>query len=223
MIGAAVVVLIAGLLIALAFLPIDCDFGVAYRERQMKTELEIRFLFLRIHPMKWEKRKKKEKKQPAEKKDTEGSRGFQRIWELLQNGARIFGELKDELIELLRYTAEKGGEVRLFQCGLDFGFSDAAVTGMMTGVLNGVIYNIYGFLDRYMRIRETKIEIQPFFQEERMELRLRCILRLRLAYIMVVAVKAAGILLKIRKLNKLGGKDYGTSDSGADGHSNVKY
>lgn len=145
-------------------------------------------------------KKKKEKKEKAE--DTEKEDFLEKFKIKFDNWLDAFNAVKWDIANILDYLAGKLVRVKDLYIGMIFGFDDAAANGIMTGVLNGVVYNILGFAHRHMTIEKWKVNIQPDFYAKRFDAEVRCILRIKPVHIIVVALKVLKMYFKLRRLNK---------------------
>lgn len=75
-------------------------------------------------------------------------------------------------------------EIRILQ-----GTDDAALTGLLCGLLWALAGNILSYLSRYLKIFKEEIVITPSFQESVLEVDINCIFHTKLAHIIVVLIK----------------------------------
>ena len=80
---------------------------------------------------------------------------------------------------------------------IDIGTSDAPSTAICTGALWSVIYQILGVIGSVMYINENHVEITPDFNNVRFSAKGKCIIKSRLAYIIIIAIV---MFIKIKSL-----------------------
>lgn len=68
-----------------------------------------------------------------------------------------------------------------------FGLGDAAETGIMTGVLWGGIYGVFGFLDSLFTVHSHNFKVNPVFEDEGLEVDFRLIAQARVINILILA------------------------------------
>ena len=79
---------------------------------------------------------------------------------------------------------------------------DPALTGILSGMVYGVYYNLLALIDQNLRLEKTETNISPNFQTPCFDLRFRCILRIKPAHIIIVLLKCFKIYLKYKKEKK---------------------
>ena len=84
---------------------------------------------------------------------------------------------------------------------IDVGTSDAPSTAICTGALWSVIYQILGIIGSVMYINENHVEVNPDFNNARFSAKGKCIIKSRLAYIIIIAI------VMFIKINSLKGKE----------------
>ncbi|NLY43828.1 MAG: DUF2953 domain-containing protein [Clostridiaceae bacterium] len=68
---------------------------------------------------------------------------------------------------------------------LDIGMDDAALTGIISGMLWGTVYNVLAFFDRFFIIKKTDIKILPFFNDAVFNVKFYCIFTFRVVHIII--------------------------------------
>ena len=83
---------------------------------------------------------------------------------------------------------------------LDYGCSNAAATGILYGVLWGLVSGIYNTLNLYFNAEYPEVVITPDFQRMKFDISVKGIFRVRLVHIISAIVKI--IFLEIKKNKK---------------------
>lgn len=68
---------------------------------------------------------------------------------------------------------------------MDMGLDDAALTGIATGFVWGIVYNILSILSGFVNIKKTDIKIQPIFNEMVLGVDFYCIFTFRVVHIII--------------------------------------
>ncbi len=85
---------------------------------------------------------------------------------------------------------------------LKFGFGDAAVTGIMTGAINTMLYSLLSLLDRIGTVKNHYFEVVPVFESRGFACVARGSITLRMINILTIAVRLYLTYKKTIKTNK---------------------
>lgn len=223
-------------LLLLLLIPSYVDISFKMDEFEKKTAVTFRYLFIRLRlaPGKGHKEGKKNRKK---QKDVSAGAGEKKkkfsakdTWEKTKNGYGLFKEVKSDVSGILLYAKKHLVKIDLIGLDIVFDRDDPMDTGIMTGALNGGIYNILALLDNSIGVLEKNIKITPLFQnKDYISADTRCIVRIKNVHIIVILIKLIPVLIKIKrsvKNNKEDNKDeerkdrHGKSDRGNDEHGN---
>lgn len=162
-------------------------------EAENKTKIFVKYLFIKkeikLHDEYTNENKTKEKEEQPER----GIKYYKQLYKLL----------KKDISALISYLLKKAVVFDEINIKTYFGYSDAAITGIMTGVQNSFAYCIMAFFHNNFHVREWNISINPDFQKERFDSSLDCIAEMKTAHIIVIGIKALKILRIIKKYNKI--------------------
>lgn len=113
------------------------------------------------------KNKKAEKiKEKNIDKDEEFEKKYKGFKQIINFVRKIFDDKNDDLLYILKYV-KKTFTVKSLDVSLDYGFGDAAVTGVTGGIVWGLISNICGFAGRFIDINSfTNIAVKPHYTEK---------------------------------------------------------
>ncbi len=117
---------------------------------------------------------------------------------------KAIGSVKDfwsengDSIKSALLRLKKGIVIEEFVFNYKCGFQNAALTAVMFGVVNGIFYNIYAFLDRHFRIKNMHGGIYPDFQEKKKLIELDCILYLTVWDIICIAIALLPVIKNIK-------------------------
>lgn len=193
-----------GLIIALALIialilllntSITAVFKVSLKEKEFATQLEITYLFIRKNLL-VDKEKKTSKKESASKKES--------------SYINLYKLIKDDVFKILRYLLKNGAVFEQIQLKTEFGFSDVSQTGIMTGTLNALFYNVMAYFHNNFKVKDWNIEVNPDFENEKFNAFFDCIVKLKIVHIIFIGFYGLKILNKIKKMK--GRKNNGTSD-----------
>jgi len=196
--GIALIILLAVLVLVLVLLLMPVRIFLDYKkdETTNETSMVIKYMFFKFKVLGDKKKKKpKKEKEPKEKKST----SFEEKRETVSKYIKIFEETKDDAAEILDYAASRAVVFERIYTNIEFGFDDAMHTGIFTGVLNGFVYGVLGFIHQHSTLSDMRVNIQPVFDNPRFKVEAGCIVRLKNVHIIIVAINILKILRKIRK------------------------
>ena len=104
----------------------------------------------------------------------------------------IFDVCKTAVRLLKKYVSVKDVNLKII-----VGMGDAATTAITTGALWAAVYNLLGIIGRVVFIDHHNVEITPEYQGEVFKVEGGCIIKSRIAYIIIIAIS---ILFKIKSL-----------------------
>lgn len=149
-------------------------------------------------------KKKSEKKDDEELKDLEEKEKFSitKFKAEFDKYVDIFNEYKDEFTTIMDFLSNRAIYFKIIEYTLNFGFGDAMMTGIMTGSINAVVYNILSIIHNHCTLNEFKININPDFDNTKYETHFKCILKIKSVHIIFIAFRILRIYFKINKGNK---------------------
>lgn len=201
---AMIIIAIIGLVI---LLPITAV--ISFSVNSDENEITIRYLFLKLKILPAGEKKdkpKKDKKEEKPKKDSKGIVGS--VWVSRS-------EIKWGVSKLLYYVIHNAIIVKELNISAQFGFDNPMNTGLASGALNAVVYNIIGLLDRHARLKKWSVDLKPDFDNTCMMAGVYCKLRTRIAHVFPLAVILLRTFIKIKiktKEGNNGGKNNEQSD-----------
>lgn len=93
---------------------------------------------------------------------------------------KILDDKNDDLLYIIRYV-KKTFAVKSLDISLDYGFGDAAVTGVTGGIVWGLISNICGFVSRFIDINSfTNIAVKPHYTEKILDYKVNFVFYIRI-------------------------------------------
>ena len=189
----AVLFLIFALLL---FTPIYFVINFSKTKDGSKFTSSIKYLFLRFSVKR--KTSKKEKQQKEKRDDSK----VEELPQKIEKGIELFKYIEDDVVDILHYFSEKVIKIRKFNFFIHFGFSDPMHTGITTGALYGVIYNILSVFNNIFTIEECDVKINPDFERKHLDISSECILKVKSVHIINMAFKVLKMYFKIVKINK---------------------
>ena len=88
---------------------------------------------------------------------------------------KILDDKNDDIIYILKYV-KKTFTVKRLDISLDYGFDDAAMTGITGGVIWSLISGLSAFVGRFIDFRKfTNIAVKPYYTEEILDFNLECV------------------------------------------------
>ena len=100
-----------------------------------------------------------------------------------------------QILQELNSTAKKHFVIKSIAIIYSFGFDDAAITGMFSGVAYAVIYSLMGYVDSNFNLKNKDIQISPDFDNNCQEFEFRCQCKIKLYYLLKSGIKILKIWL----------------------------
>ena len=141
--------------------------------------------------------KKDEETDAAEKDLT----NFERVKTNFQKGRHYYKEYNEVLKKAQQYIKHKM-ICEDFMFKMRLGVGDAALTGVSTGLVWGTIYNILALLSYIILFKKTDVNIDPDFNETRLDIKLHSIFTIRIVHIINVFFVILFSFIKILLLRK---------------------
>lgn len=183
---------LAAILAAVLLVPIWFEFCAGY-PGEKRAEAYVRIAF-----WKFDLAGKRDKKNPNEEKKNTPE-------EIKIRGVlKIFGEIKEELFEILAYISQKAVRIKLLRVGIAYGTGDCASTGILYGIISGAVYGISGALSAKTELEKADIEIEPDFYTAKINAEVRCIVKIRNAHIIIAAIKLLRLAKRIKNVTRRG-------------------
>jgi len=196
-----ILAVLLALIIVLLILPIRILLDYKKDENKNEVSLVLRYAFLKFNIFDNEKKKKPKEEKTEEPKEKKPD-SFEEKRDKISRYITIFEETKDDVAKVLDYTASRAVVIEKIYTDIEFGFEDAMHTGIFTGVLNGFVYGVLGFIHHHSNLRDMKVNIQPNFDSPCFSVEAGCIVRLKNVHIIIVAINLLKILRKIRKIER---------------------
>ena len=186
--------ILLSLLLVLLLIPIRLEFDYKKDAVTNKVRFDLKYIIFKF-PL--YKDKDKNDKPQKEKKEKEPF-SFEREKNKIEGYIKAFDSIKDDAGKILDYAASRAAVFDNVEVETEFGFEDAMHTGIFTGILNGFIYSVLGFIHNRSNLKKMNVNIQPVFGNTCFNLHIRCILHLKNVHIIVVAVNVLRLLRKLR-------------------------
>lgn len=213
---------VLAVLTALAFKRMPIEFEYAASAAHKKQKFQIRVCHIRLIR---DKKKKAEEGEEQEKKNGTGvvkdskmhknkdsgqdseeksdEFGFSQFMEQIDRVKDIYDLIKADIEDVFTYLRDRA-RCRNLTVHLDFGFEDAAQTGIAAGVAYGVVYGFVSLIYNNLSLRKDDMDIavNPHFNKQCVDLYIKSIFCLSPAHIIRVLVMLFAIYRKVRKINK---------------------
>lgn len=193
-------VVFSALILVLLFVPVRIKVSYSYDEARGKTSAMLEYLWFKYNLFGGKEKSKKEKK-PKEKKEKEKF-SFEKQKAKLEKYIGIFKSIKADLGKILDYLTKRATVFENISVEVEFGFENAMHTGIFTGLLNGFVYSVLGFIHNKAVLENMDVNIQPLFEKPCFKASGVCILRSKPVHIIVIAGWVLKILRKIRKTER---------------------
>lgn len=199
-IGLIIFAIFLVLIFVLLFVPLRIKVNYSRDEAGNQTTVVLEYLWFKLKLF-GDKEKPKKKKKPKEKKEKEEF-SFEKQKEKLEEYINIFESIKADLGKILEYLTKKAAVFENIKVDVEFGFENAMHTGIFTGLLNGFVYSVLGFIHHKAVLENMDVNIQPMFEKPCFKASCGCILRSKIVHIIVIAGLVLKILRKIRKTER---------------------
>lgn len=197
---AMIIIAIIGLII---LLPITAV--ISFSVNSDENEITIRYLFLKLKILPAGEKKDKPKPKEDEEKPKKDNKGIvSTVWVSRS-------EIKWGVSKLLYYVIHNAIIVKELNISAQFGFDNPMNTGLASGALNAVVYNIVGLLDRHARLKKWSVDLKPDFDNTCMMAGVYCRLQTRIAHVFPLVMILLRTFIKI-KIKTNGGKKNEQSD-----------
>ena len=175
-----VLLLIIALIVAfiLYVLFTETKVEIKYKDKKLCLSSKNGFLKIKLYP-KTDKNKAKSVKGQDEKSEAERK---------IDGVKKKYKEYK-ELINIFLRTMRHRIKISKFDIGLEFGTGNAATTGILYGVIWGLVTGTFNTLKLFFNIDFPKTEIVPDFQNSKFDFTFNGILRVRLVHIINTLIK----------------------------------
>ena len=156
-------------------------------DADFKVVLKIGFYKRVLYPSENESPKKEETPEKPSVKDriTSGIELYKMIWE--------------DAKEILLYASKNSLKFENLTFHIDYGTGDAASTGILYGVISGIVYGIWGIIGNNAILESYDIDIRPDYYNTLLSLDSKCIVKLRNVHIIIIGFKVIKLLKKMKK------------------------
>lgn len=188
----AIIIAAAGLLL---FLPIRAiiKFYKNPDGKGLEISVKLGFFRFRLHPS-----DKKQKNKPKQKKPS-APKPKRSLKEKITSGIDLYNLISGDAKVIISYIVHNAFCFENLRFYLHYGTGDAASTGILYGVISGIIYGLFGAIANSSKTKNSEISINPDFTMSVFETNGECIARLRNVHIIVIAVKLLKLYFKINK------------------------
>lgn len=185
------------LLVCLFAVPIrlSISFKKASAGSDLYAYVKIGFKKIPLFPR--EKQSAAPEKQPVKKNESGGSVG-----DKIKAALEFFRKYNSEIRAIADYASRHAVRFERIYFHMTYSTADAAATGILCGVINGVVYGLLGAVHQRAELRAADIEICPDFGGQRLELDSECIAKLKNVHIIVITLKFIKLWLKIKGQTK---------------------
>lgn len=130
----------------------------------------------------------KKKKKPKtvnvkKKKEEEFEKNYRSIKMIVNFIRRVFDDKNDDILYILRHI-KRTFDVKRLDVALDYGFGDAAVTGIMGGGIWLVLSNAAAFVSKYIDVNDIlNIAVKPHYTEKIIEFKVNFVFTVRVYHL----------------------------------------
>ena len=139
---------------------------------------------------------------PQEKKKTKGTDEKQdkpSVKDRITSGIELYKMIWEDVKEILLYASKNALKFENLTFHIDYGTGDAAATGILYGVISGIVYGIWGVIGNNAILESYDIDIRPDYYNALLSLDGKCIVKLRNVHIIFIGFKVIKLLKKMKK------------------------
>ena len=81
----------------------------------------------------------------------------------LKKAKYIYKQVKGDVLKLLAYAGKHSVTFREIDTYIEFDFENPMHTGIATGIINGIVYNLLALTDNTVKIKNTLKSYSRFF------------------------------------------------------------
>lgn len=125
-------------------------------------------------------KKQKNKNEKNIDKDENFEKKYKGFKKVINFFRKLLDDKNDDLIFILKYI-KKTFSIKKLDVSLDYGFGDAALTGITSGIIWGLISNSCSFVGRFIDINNfTNIAIKPQYTEKTLDYKVNFIFYIKI-------------------------------------------
>ena len=171
-----IIVLIIAFVLVLLFTETKVE--IEYRKKKLCLIIKNSFLKLKLFP-KIDRKKIESRNEKSEKSEAE------RKVEGIKKKYKEYKEIINIFLKSMRHRIK----ITKLELGLEFGTGNAATTGMLYGVIWGLVTGAYSTLSLFFNIDFPETEIVPDFQNSRFDYTFSGSLKVRLVHFIYTVIK----------------------------------
>lgn len=198
-----IIIAILVIILLLLFIPSKVRYSFEMDKNYRHQSLVFSYLFIKIPliPRKDVNKKKKKSKKVEEEKKEKFS--VQKKIDEIKGIVALLKSVKDDVFVILEYAKQHAVTVKSIDFDMEFDTEDPMRTGILTGTINGGVYNVLAILDNTVGINDWNIDIRPLFQnQELLKINFCGIVKIKNVHIIIIVSKILKLYLKIRKIKK---------------------
>ena len=196
MIAVGIIAAVLIVLLIISLIPIDAVLTVSYSDGFEGAELFVKFLFIKIPVFPkshTEETEQSGEKTTEEKPEKDMTKSVKKIYHLLT-------ELSGDISKIVSMLVSRTIGIKNFAVEARIGTEDAMVTGLAVGAANGFIYNMLGFMDNSMKLKQFSVSIEPDWNNRLIDAGAYIKLYTNIFNIMRLLPALIALILKSRKL-----------------------
>ena len=157
-------------------------------DSDFKVVLKIGFIERILYPS------KKEKPKNAEEKQDKPS-----VKDRIDSGIELYKMIWEDVKAILLYASKNALKFENLTFHIDYGAGDAAYTGILYGIISGIVYGIWGVIGNNAVLESYDIDIRPDYYNTLLSLDGKCIVKFRNVHIIIIGFKVVKLLKKLKK------------------------
>lgn len=185
--GIIIALIIVFIIALILFAPVTCEYTFSLIDGKKINSFRVGFLLIKKDI------KKKEKTKENKKEKSSDFDIFNKIKEYKEE----YDILKEDIKKILIILKDKAIKIKKVSTNIHFSAGDAMKTGICTGILNGILYNLMAVLYNGIGIDDWNVFIKPEFDENQyIDIKIDCIVKIKLVHIIFILIKSFGVYRK---------------------------
>lgn len=197
-----IILAVVAVIMILLLIPADCILEFSYNNKENNGAIIIKYAFLKFKIFPNEKVEEEVEKEEETTDDEEEKKEKTDTLGIITLIKEVYKQLKKDILNLLDYIICHAIKIKELNISSKFGMGNPMYTGIATGTVNAVVYNIIGWMDRRMKLDKWNVSLDSDFDNACLDMGVYCRIRTSCLYVLTIGLKAVKVILKIQKVNR---------------------
>lgn len=170
-----------------------------------KFDFDVKILGITVYEMK-EKNKELDKYSPDQHDDSNKAFG-------IVKEVKVYFDIILEFLKTLYKYLKTNLIISEFDFNITFGFSDAAITGIVSGAIYTIVNTFYAYILNTFNVKKHSVDIKPDFENEHFKIGFLLRLRISIFWILCLLINERNAIDKLLKILKKDGVNDGRTSN----------